>query len=492
MKFALFHIIKEDEHRLSAANFITLARIIFLPFIVYFLQQDTPSSDYYALLFMFLAGVTDFLDGRVARYYNQKSDLGRILDPVIDKLSVGIVMLVLAANKSLPLWYALIVIGRDVILLVTSLFVISKIRLIAESDTLGKYTATCLALVIISFTIGIPVVKWILLTVSLVLIPATLVSYYRTHQDVVRKLKKGRNQYVSIFSKLSKGLSKTRSGLVDGISQLVGGGQLDQDVLDEIEELLLLSDMGVDTAERIIDDLRDRMNKVSKESVFDELKAQLAAELEQAPADSMTEKPCVISIVGVNGVGKTTTIGKLSALFQTQGKTVLMAAADTFRAAAIDQLKIWAERTHSDFIHNQPGGDPGSVVYDALQAAKARGSDIVLVDTAGRLHTKRNLMQELEKIHRVMKKVIPEAPHKVYLILDATTGQNGLSQAKQFTQIVDVDGVILAKLDGTAKGGIVFSIQRELGLPVRYVGVGEQVDDLTEFDPETFVEALLQ
>ena len=189
MKFALFHIIKQDQHRFSLANFITLTRILFLPFIVYFLQQGTTSSDYYALLFMFLAGISDFLDGRVARRLNQKSDLGRILDPVIDKISVGLIMLVLTAHKDLPLWYALIVIGRDVILLFASLFVISRIRFVIESDALGKYTATCLALVIITFTINIPIVKWVLLGISLMLIPATLVSYFFAHQDVMHKMK---------------------------------------------------------------------------------------------------------------------------------------------------------------------------------------------------------------------------------------------------------------------------------------------------------------
>lgn len=189
MKLALCHIIKEDKNRFSVANFITLSRVLFLPFIIYFLQQNTRSDDYYALFFMFLAGLTDFLDGRVARYLNQKSDLGRILDPVIDKISIGIVMLVLAAHKNLPLWYALIVVGRDVTLLFASLFVISKIRLVVESDMLGKYTATCLALVIITFTIDVPLAKWILLGISLLLIPATLISYYKTQQKAIKKLK---------------------------------------------------------------------------------------------------------------------------------------------------------------------------------------------------------------------------------------------------------------------------------------------------------------
>lgn len=303
---------------------------------------------------------------------------------------------------------------------------------------------------------------------------------------------------LKVFSKLTKGLAKTKNNLTSGISNVVKGRRIDDDVLDELEELFILSDIGVETAERIIDDLRERARKegaVSEEDVMAILKADLVALFENAGQHkplAFNAKPYVISVVGVNGTGKTTTIGKLAKRLRDDGKKVLLAAADTFRAAAIDQLDIWANRSGVDIIHSQPGADPASVSYDALKAAMARDVDVLLIDTAGRLHTKANLMAELTKIHNVLQKQIPETPHQILLVMDATTGQNGLTQVKQFAQAVDVTGLILTKLDGTAKGGIVFSIARELNIPVRYIGVGEGIDDLEEFDANAFVEALFK
>mgnify|MGYP006282873229 FL=1 len=300
----------------------------------------------------------------------------------------------------------------------------------------------------------------------------------------------------NVFSKLSKGLAKTRAGLVDGISNVVKGRRIDDDVLDELEEILLLSDAGVETTEKIIDDLRERAHKqgsVTEEEVISTLKADLVGLLQDAgPTEPIriNARPYVISVVGVNGTGKTTTIGKLANRFRQQGKKVLLAAADTFRAAAGNQLEIWAERSDVELVHSQPGADPASVAFDALRAAISRDVDVLLIDTAGRLHTKANLMAELSKIHNVLKKQIPDAPHDILLVMDATTGQNGLSQARQFAQAVNVTGIVLAKLDGTAKGGIIFSIINELNIPVRYVGVGERLDDIEAFDAESFVEAL--
>lgn len=303
---------------------------------------------------------------------------------------------------------------------------------------------------------------------------------------------------LNVFSKLSKGLAKTRAGLVDSISTVVRGRRIDDNVLDELEELLILSDVGIDTADKIIKDIRDRARRegvISETDVMTILKEDIVSlfvhSAEHAPS-TVSARPHVISVVGVNGTGKTTTIGKLANRFQQQGAKVLLAAADTFRAAAVDQLHIWATRSHADIIHSQPGADPASVAFDALKAAISREVDILLIDTAGRLHTKANLMAELSKIHNVLKRHIPEAPHEVLLVLDATTGQNGLSQARQFAQAVHVTGLVLTKLDGTAKGGIVFSIARELNIPVRYIGVGEGIDDLAEFNAESFVEALFQ
>ncbi len=303
---------------------------------------------------------------------------------------------------------------------------------------------------------------------------------------------------LKLVSKLAKGLAKTKSNLVDGITRVVNQtSRIDEDVLEQIEEILILSDIGVETSEIIIDKIRSKSNELgsnTSESILDLVKQELISFFEQHSVSETPQnvKPQVISIVGVNGTGKTTSIGKLANIFQKKGNKVLLAAADTFRAAAIDQLDIWAERSQVDIVHNKPGSDPASVAYDALQASIARNIDILLIDTAGRLHTKTNLMAELEKIHRILKRQISDAPHQVLLVIDATTGQNGLLQAKKFAESVDVSGIILTKLDGTAKGGIIFSIVKELKIPVCYIGFGEKIDDLAEFDPEQFVEALFQ
>ncbi len=303
----------------------------------------------------------------------------------------------------------------------------------------------------------------------------------------------------TVFSKLYKGLTKTRTGLVDGITRTIGKRtRFDQDTLDELEELLILSDVGVETAEHLIEELEMRSQKKeieTTEDVLNLLKSHLVSIFDDADAEpsniNTDGKPKVISVVGVNGTGKTTTIGKLAHRFQQEGSSVILAAADTFRAAAIDQLEIWASRAGVDLIRNIQGSDPAAVAFDALKAAKSRQKDILIIDTAGRLHTKSNLMQELNKIHRILEREHPGAPHEVLLVIDATTGQNGLIQARQFARDAGVTGIALTKLDGTAKGGIVFSIAKKLGLPVRYVGVGEQLDDLQPFNPNEFVEALL-
>jgi len=302
---------------------------------------------------------------------------------------------------------------------------------------------------------------------------------------------------MSVFSKLQNSLAKTRAGLLDGISRVVAKTRrIDEELLDELEELLILSDIGIDIIENIIDDLRKKgkeMGVVDSDGIIQLLKTDLVATFSngiQSASSDFSEKPHVISIVGVNGTGKTTSIGKLANKFQKEGKKVLLAAADTFRAAAIDQLGIWAKRSGADIVQTQPGADPAAVAFDALKAAIARDTDILIIDTAGRLHTKTNLIAELEKIHRVLKKQMPRAPHEVLLVMDATTGQNGLVQARQFAQAVDVNGIILTKLDGTAKGGVVFSVVKELHIPVRYIGLGEKIDDIEIFDPEMFVEAL--
>ncbi|MBN2355056.1 signal recognition particle-docking protein FtsY [candidate division KSB1 bacterium] len=301
------------------------------------------------------------------------------------------------------------------------------------------------------------------------------------------------------LKRIQKGLFKTKNNLVDGIVRIINQAKgIDESLLEDIEEQLLLSDIGVDTVETIISSLRTKSREsgtISADEVIELLKSELieildsVKQVEREPPGAMP-KPCVISIVGVNGTGKTTTIGKLANRYAQEGKKVLLAAADTFRAAAIEQLNVWKSRAGVDIVHMQTGADPAAVAFDALKAAMSRQVDVLLIDTAGRLHTKGNLMAELTKIHRVLGRQCPGAPHDIFLVMDATTGQNGLSQARKFTETGEVTGIIITKLDGTAKGGIVFAIARELSLPVRYIGLGEKIDDLAPFDSRTFVEAL--
>ncbi len=297
------------------------------------------------------------------------------------------------------------------------------------------------------------------------------------------------------MSRLRRGLSKTRDFLNTDIEDLFSGKRkLDDELLEELEELLITADVGVQTTMALVDKISRKASKIAS---ADDLKAILKEEIltivDTAPAadESKTpSKPRVVMIVGVNGVGKTTTIGKLAARYGRDGKKVLIAASDTFRAAAIEQLTIWAERAGADIVKHKDQADPAAVAFDAVEAATARGADIVLVDTAGRLHTKVNLMEELKKIKRSLSKNCPDAPHETLLVLDATTGQNALSQAKLFDEAIALNGLALTKLDGTAKGGIVVSICSTLNIPLKYIGVGEQIDDLQDFDPQQFVEAL--
>lgn len=295
--------------------------------------------------------------------------------------------------------------------------------------------------------------------------------------------------------RLRDGLARTRDGLARRLHQAVGRyDRIDEDLLEEIESILLQTDVGVETTLRIIDGLRDRAvdrRTRNSDDLMDLLREEMTDILGDAPAPESDQRPRVIMIVGVNGSGKTTTAGKMAARYAGEGKKVLIAAADTFRAAAIDQLEVWARRAEADIIRHQHGSDPSAVVYDAMQAASARGSDVVLIDTAGRLHTKGNLMEELKKIKRTAGKQMDGAPHEVLLVLDGTTGQNALSQARVFSEALGgLTGIALTKLDGTARGGIVFAIGVQLGIPVKLIGVGERIEDLQDFDAPAFVDAL--
>lgn len=302
-----------------------------------------------------------------------------------------------------------------------------------------------------------------------------------------------------LFGRLKERLSKTRSNLTDGLTNLVlGRKQIDDDLLEELETLLLMADVGVDTTSRIIDNLNQRVkrNELSDPEILvqivkDQLRQTLSV-CSEPVAQAAAGRPQVILMVGINGAGKTTTIGKLAKRLQEEGQSVMLAAGDTFRAAAVEQLQAWGERNNIPVIAQHSGADSASVIYDALEAATARKVDVLIADTAGRLHTKTNLMEELTKVARVMKKIDPDAPHEVMLVVDATTGQNALNQAVQFNQAVGLTGITLTKLDGTAKGGIVFAIADKLKTPIRFIGVGEAIEDLRHFDGTEFVDALFE
>jgi fused signal recognition particle receptor len=305
-------------------------------------------------------------------------------------------------------------------------------------------------------------------------------------------------QEPSLLEKLKLGVQKTRSGLVSRLEDaLQGKKEIDADLLDELEYTLISADIGVSTTNEIIERIKDRAERhmlsdagelrgLIREHLLEILRAV------ERPMPYVSEPPAVVMVVGVNGAGKTTTIGKLAGRFTAEGRSVLLCAADTFRAAAIEQLQIWGTRTGTDVIRQQPNSDPSAVLFDAMQAAKSRKVDYVIVDTAGRLQTKTNLMAELEKMRRTASRAVPNAPHETLLILDATTGQNGLEQARKFTESAGVTGIVLTKLDGTAKGGVVVAIARELNLPIRYIGVGEQAGDLLPFEAESFIDSLFE
>lgn len=301
---------------------------------------------------------------------------------------------------------------------------------------------------------------------------------------------------MGIFEKLKSGLHKTRNTFAGKIETIFSAHAVDDETLEEFEELLIASDIGVKTATEIIEAIREKAEKKEIKS-YEDLKAFLKSYLKSMlgppqPFVLYQERPFVVLILGVNGVGKTTTIGKIASRLVSEGHSVLLGASDTFRAAAIEQLEIWADRSGAQIVKHQSGSDPAAVAYDAVEAAKSRGADCVLVDTAGRLHTKSPLMEELKKIKRVIHKSMEGAPHETLLIVDATTGQNALRQARMFHDAVGVSAVVLTKLDGTAKGGIVFAVKKELNLPVRLIGVGEGIDDLIDFNPELFVDALFE
>lgn len=318
----------------------------------------------------------------------------------------------------------------------------------------------------------------------------------QTEVEKVEPIKE-ENKKQGFFQKMFSGLSKTRDNFTDKINQVLGNYiTIDEDLYEDLEDILITADVGVDTTLKLIDNLREtiKREKISDPSLVLGLLGEEAKKLielnENIRSFNPNISPTIVLVVGVNGVGKTTTVGKLAAKYKAEGKKVLLVAADTFRAAATEQLQEWARRTGVDIVHHEEGSDPAAVVYDAIQAAKARKADIILCDTAGRLHNKANLMNELEKIYRIIDKNFPEANKESLIVLDATTGQNALLQAKQFKEVAKVSGIVITKLDGTAKGGIILPLINELNVPVAYIGVGEQVDDLQDFDSKKFIDSI--
>lgn len=299
---------------------------------------------------------------------------------------------------------------------------------------------------------------------------------------------------MGFFSKIKEGLKKTRSNISDGITNILNSfTKIDEDLFEELEELLVMSDIGVETSVKMCDELRVRVKRDGVtdtgkiKSIMHDIIVEMLGEDKSLNLDT---KPSVILVIGVNGVGKTTTIGKMSLMLKNSGKKVVLGAADTFRAAAIDQLGIWAERAGVSMVKSVEGSDPASVVFDTIASAKSKGADVIICDTAGRLHNKKNLMDELAKIYRVIKRELPDSSIETLLVLDAATGQNAVNQAREFKNVADITGIVLTKLDGTAKGGIVIAIQNELGIPVKYIGVGEGIDDLQPFNAKAFADGI--
>ena len=299
---------------------------------------------------------------------------------------------------------------------------------------------------------------------------------------------------MGFFSKISAGLKKTRESIMGSVNSMLHAfTKIDEELFEELEEILIMGDVGAATAGRICEELRRRVKEqgITDPQRIRELLTDTVAEMLRGGQElQLHTKPSVILVIGVNGVGKTTTIGKLAARFQAQGQKVVLGAADTFRAAAIEQLEVWAQRAHADLVKHTQGSDPAAVVFDSIAAAKARGADVVICDTAGRLHNKKNLMDELAKISRVIERELPEADKEVLLVLDATTGQNAVNQAREFKNAAGITGIVLTKLDGTARGGVVLAIREDLQVPVKFVGVGEGIEDLQPFDPEDFARGM--
>ena len=472
----------------TLSNIVSILRAVTTIPILYYLNKGREDI---ALIFIIIAMVSDGLDGWLARIGNEITDLGKVLDPFADKVVIFSVTLFLMITEKMPVSYFLVLAVRDLSIVLIGVYMMNNLKLTPQANILGKVSIFFTAATLLAFIYTNRLGQWVvpIMWVSIFFLSISWVQYFYTftHQIINKKKTASGDQSAGLV----KGLQKTESGIAARIPLLGKFFRIDEDLLSSVEDTLIASDLGVDLTDILVDRLR-KVNRKESSSLADILKTEIKSLIKTEVSVKDAEvKPRVILFVGVNGTGKTTSIGKLAYRFQEQGKKVMLVAADTFRAAAYDQLKVWADRSGAEFIGNPKGKDPSAVAFDAIKSALAKKHDIVMIDTAGRLHTKSNLMEELAKIKRVIAKQIPETPHDIWLVLDANTGQNGIVQAREFLNSVGVTGIILSKLDGTARGGAVLAIHHQLSIPIRYLGVGEGVNDLIKFDPGEFVDTLL-
>jgi fused signal recognition particle receptor len=478
----------------TVSNIISIFRALFAIPIIYFLKIGRGDI---ALVFMLIAMTSDMLDGWLARISNQITAIGKILDPIADKVVIFSVMAYLLLNGRMPGWYFGLLLVRDSSISILGICVMNYNTGSLQSNKMGKIAVIFTSFALLAFIYNVEPWQKPLMWVSILFLLISWFEYMRTYlgniADRRNKIVVKPGNAISEADKLKSGLLKTESRIATRLPLLGKFFRLDTEMLEKIEETLLAADVGVEFTGHLLGRLEqiDKQNAAQLDLILKQEIKYLLQQNQPAQLQILDQKPAVIMFVGVNGTGKTTAIGKIAYYFASQGEKVLTVAADTFRAAAYEQLKIWAERAGVEIIGNPQGKDPSAVVYDALKSALAKQVDKVLIDTAGRLHTKSNLMAELAKVKRTIQKIIPEAPHAVWLVLDANTGQNALLQAEEFLKTVGITGLILNKLDGTAKGGIVLSINYKLNIPIRFLGVGEKIDDLVEFEPADFVDALL-
>jgi len=480
----------------TGSNIISIIRAALAIPIIYFLKEGQSGT---ALIFMAICILSDMLDGWLARISNQITSLGKMLDPLADKVVMFSVMLYLVIYDTVPLFYFGVLLIRDFSISLLGVYMMNICKISPGANKLGKISIVITAATILSFIYGDQLTQvnfqTPLMWISIFFMIISGIQYFYSFIREIRK-KSFRSKPVKDLtqSKLNRGLSKTEHRFAAKLPLIKKFFSIDKDVLEEIEETLISADIGVDLTEELVAKLRD-VHKSEAAQLKDILKEEMLTLLDNSkavnPVNTTLPSPQVILMVGVNGTGKTTTIGKLAHKYSAEGNQVMIAAADTYRAAAYQQLKIWAQRSAVDFLGNPKGRDPSAVAFDAVKSACAKSKDILIIDTAGRLHTKSNLMEELKKIKRVISKALPGAPHDIWLVVEANAGQNGIVQAEQFNQAVGLTGLILTKLDGTAKGGIVLAINQKLSMPILYLGVGEKLEDLVEFDPHEYVYALL-